>query len=103
MSGNKNVKKTGSLAVALILVAFGLFLVCGSQPPQISADDGGWNDDSTFAEDDLAGFLDEDNGNSDLAVNDSELDFGDENLFFQICLHLFQSCSRKNIFLLQSL
>ena len=79
MSGNKNVKKTGSLAVALILVAFGLFLVCGSQPPQISADGGEWNDDSAFAEDDLAEFLDEDTENSDFALNDSDLDFGDEN------------------------
>lgn len=78
MSDNFNVKKkAGTSIITVLIIAFGLFLVCGGRPPQPAFDDpAGGEEEFALNSDDgeLADFLDDESGSGD--------DFGmDEDIF----------------------
>jgi len=79
MNSNHNVKKTvGTSIVTLLIIAFGLFLVCGVRPPQPTIEDSSIDSaqfgDEELGSDDLAEFLDDSGGGDDLGIDSQSND-----------------------------
>jgi len=74
MDTNHNVKKTvGTSIITILIIAFGLFLVCGVRPPQPTIEDSAVDSanfgNDEFGDGDLAGFLEDGDGED---INTSE-------------------------------